>query len=165
MRVDADRGHGRNALADVDHRAPFGEARALLVIFLQPLGEPVEADGHQFAGTLRQGLRAFIDLDAGDTAGLLDQLDQRGAVLCLLPDGLIIENDAGNVFRHRLLRAEQHLAIVAAIVLGGLHLDGLEPLPDGAGGFVGGEDALAGHHHGVGDLVEVGEIHESSSRR
>ena len=43
MRVDVDRGHGGNTLADIDHRAPFGEARAALVIFLQPLGELVEA--------------------------------------------------------------------------------------------------------------------------
>ena len=43
MGVDVDRGHGRNALADIDHRAPFGEPRAALVIFLQPLGELVEA--------------------------------------------------------------------------------------------------------------------------
>ena len=44
VRVGVDRGVGRDARADVDHRAPFREARALLVIFRQPIGELVEAD-------------------------------------------------------------------------------------------------------------------------
>jgi len=44
MGVDVDRGHGGHtpavsAAADIDHRAPFREPRAALVIFLQPLGE------------------------------------------------------------------------------------------------------------------------------
>ena len=85
-------------VADVDHGAPFGEARALLVIFRQPFGEPVEAVGHHLARTIRQRLGAFVDLDAGDRADLLDDIDQRRAVLGLLPDGLVIEDDAGNVF-------------------------------------------------------------------
>ena len=33
VRIDADRGHGRDAGADIDHRPPFREARALVVIF------------------------------------------------------------------------------------------------------------------------------------
>ena len=66
MRVDADRGHGRDAAADIYHRAPFGEARAALVIFLQSLGELVETDRDHLAGAAGQGLRAFVDLDAGN---------------------------------------------------------------------------------------------------
>ncbi len=68
MRVDADRGHARDTLANVDHRAPFRKARTALVIFLQPLGELVEAGGDRFARAVRQGLRSLIDLDAGDRA-------------------------------------------------------------------------------------------------
>ena len=60
-------------VADIDHRAPFREPRAALVIFLQPLGELVEPDGDQFARAVRQGLRSLIDLDAGDRAGLFDE--------------------------------------------------------------------------------------------
>ena len=56
-------------------------------------------------------------------------------------------------------RAEQHLAIVAAVVLGAFGVDGVEALLDGAGGFVGGEDALAGRDHGLGDFVQFCEIH------
>src|SRR6185369_582372 len=54
------------------------------------------------------------------------------------------------------------ISIVAAIVLGAFGVDGVEALLDGAGGLVGGEDALAGRGHGVGDFVEVCEIHSPS---
>ena len=108
---------------------------------------------------MRQGLRALVDLDAGDRAGLLDQLDQRRAVLGVLPDGLVIEDDAGNVLAHRLGRAEQHLAVVAAVLLGRFDIDGVKALLDGAGGFVGSQNALARRNHRKGDFVEFGKIH------
>ena len=164
MRVGDDAGIARDALADVDHRAPFREARALLVIFGEPVGELVEADGDEFARAIRQRLGAFVDLDAGDGAGLLDELDQRRAVLGLLPDGLVVEDDAGDVFRHRLAGAEHHLAIVAAIVLGRFsRADRVEALLDRAGGFVGGQDALAGRDHRFRDLVQFCEVHRGAS--
>ena len=106
----------RDAGADIDHRAPFGELRAELAIFDEPLAQAVEAFGDDFAGTERQRLGALVDLDAGNRAGLLDELDQRRAVLGVLPDGLVVENDAGDVLRHRLGGAEQHFAVVAPVV-------------------------------------------------
>ena len=75
------------------------------------------------AGAVRQRLGALVDLDAGQRARLLDQLDQRRAVLGVLADGLVIENDAGNMFRHRLGRAEQHLAVIAPRVGGRFDAD------------------------------------------
>ena len=149
----------RNAVADIDHRAPLREARALLVIFRQTIGELVEADGDQFARAFGQGLRAFVDLDAGNGAGLLDDVDQRRAVLRLLPDRLVVEDDAGNVFRHRFGGAEHQLAIIAAIVLGRFRRRCVEALLDRAGGFVGGENALAGRDHRFRDLVQICEVH------
>ena len=97
-----------------------------------------------FARTERQRLGALVDLDAGQRAGLLDQLDQRRAVLGFLADGLVVEDDAGNVLRHRLGGAEQHLAIVAPGIGVEFHADGVEALLDRAGGFIGGQDAAAG---------------------
>ena len=113
------------------------------------------------AGAERQRLGALVDLDAGQRARLLDHLDQRRAVLGLLADGLVVEDDAGNVFRHRLGRAEQHLAVVAAAVLGAFRADRVEALLDRAGRFVGGENAAAGRDHGLGDLVEFSEVHRN----
>ena len=151
------------ALADVDHRPPLGEAGAEPAIFLKPLAQAVEAFGDDFVCTERQRLRALVDLDAGNGAGLLDQLDQRRAVSGVLADGLVEENDAGNVFRH-LGAAEQHFAVVAARHRRRLDADRVEALLDGAGRFIGGQDAAAGRDHGRGDLVQFGEIHRRSPR-
>ena len=86
-----------SAVADVDHRAPFGEARAELVIFGQTLAQAVEPFGDRLARAMRQRLGAGIDLDAGNGAGRFDQRDQRRAVLGLLPDRFVVEDDAGNM--------------------------------------------------------------------
>ena len=121
VRIGADAGVARHAvLADVDHRAPFGEFGAEPAIFGEPLAQAVEAFGDHFARAVRQRLDALVDLDAGQRAGLLDQLDQRRAVLGVLADGLVVEDDAGNIFRHRLVGAEQHFAIVAPVVGGAI---------------------------------------------
>ena len=104
------------------------------------------------------GLVPSSTLMPGMAPDLRDDLHQRRAVLGLLPDGLVIEDDAGNVL-HALGRAEQQLAIVAAIVFGQLHADGFETLLDGAGEFVGGENAAAGRRHGLRHLVQFSEIH------
>ena len=41
-------------------------------------------------------LGALIHFDAGQRAGLLDELDERCAVFALLPDGFVVEDDAGD---------------------------------------------------------------------
>ena len=102
------------------------------------------------------GLVPLSTLMPGSDAGLLDQLDQRRAVLGVLPDGLVVEDDAGNIFRHRLGGAEQHFAVVAPAVGGRFHADRVEALLDRAGGFVGGQNAAAGRDHGLRDLVQFG---------
>ena len=56
MGVGVHAGVGRDAGADVDHGAPLRKARALLVIFGQPLGELVESDGDEFVGQPGSGL-------------------------------------------------------------------------------------------------------------
>ena len=44
-----------------------------------------------------QRLGALVDLDAGNGARVVDQLDKRRAVLRVLADGLVVEDDAGDV--------------------------------------------------------------------
>lgn len=95
--VDVNGRHGGDTAADIDHRAPFGEARAAFVIFLQPVGELVAAGGDQFAGALRQGLRSLIDLDARDRARLLNQL---GRLTCLFTARRVRVADG---HKHRML--------------------------------------------------------------
>ena len=90
----------------------------------------------------------------GSEPASADDLRQRRAVLGLLADGLVIEDDAGDAVLHGVGRAEQHLAIVAAAVGGRLRLDRVEPLLDGARALVGRENALAGRDHRLRDLFE-----------
>src|SRR5262249_23084752 len=115
----------RNARADVDDGAPFGKPRAQAAVFRQPLAQPVEPFGDDLARAEGKRLRALVDFDAGYRASTVYQLDERRAVLCFLPDGLVIEDDAGDVFRHGIGRAKQQFAIVAAGVRRRLHADGI----------------------------------------
>ena len=68
MRIGGDAGVARHvsaALADIDHRAPFGEFGAERAVFDEPLAQAVETLGDDFAGTVGQRLCALVDLDAG----------------------------------------------------------------------------------------------------
>src|SRR5690606_24779482 len=79
---------------------------------------------------------------------------ERRAVLRLLPDRLVVEDDAGDIVPHRLGGAEQHLAIVAAVGFVVLDSDRVETLLNRAGAFVGGQNTLAGGDHGLGDIFQ-----------
>src|SRR5215203_6138138 len=161
VRIGEDAGVARLSLADVDDGAPLREAGAEAVVLLEPAGEAVEALGHGLAGAERHGLGAGVDLDARDRAGLLNELHERGAVLRALAQRFVEEDDARDVALHGLRRAEQELAVVAPVVGRRLDPDGVEALLDGRRAFVGREDALAGLHHRVCDLVELVEVHRS----
>src|SRR5690606_1484348 len=144
-------------ICDGDDGAPFREAGAQLVVLGQTLAQAIEAFRHflDFRGRTSQRLRAFVDLDAGDGSGCLDEVDERRAVLSLLTNGLVEQDHARNIVPHRLGRAEQHLAVIAPILLRVLDADRVEALLDGAGAFVGGQDALTGGHHGLCDILEL----------
>ncbi len=157
--VGLDRGPGRDTGGDVDHRPPFGEARAPLVVAGEPLAEPVQALGDCLARKPGQGLGAIVDLDPRNGAGVGDQLDQGRAVGGVLPYGLVEQDPPADVIAHRLGGAEQQLAIVAAVLLGGLHPDGVEALLDGSRRFVGGQDPLARGQHPASHIVQRVQVH------
>ena len=54
MRVGVDRELRRNARADVDDRAPLGEARAELVVLGEALAQPVETFGDRLVRESRR---------------------------------------------------------------------------------------------------------------
>ena len=51
--------------ADIDHRAPFREPRAAILIFLQPIGELVEPGGDDSPGHSGKGLGTLSTLMPG----------------------------------------------------------------------------------------------------
>ena len=75
---------------------------------------------------------ALGSADPRDDAEFRQVLRERHTVLGFLTDRLIIKNDAGDVVAHRLIRAEQHLAIITAVAFGRFHADGVKALLDGA---------------------------------
>ncbi len=138
VRIGLDAGPGRNPVADIDDGAPLGELRAQRAIFGKPLAQPIETFGDDLARAVGQGLGPLVDLDAGQRPRLLDHLDQRGAVLGVLADGLVVEDDARDMVAHRIGRPKQQLAVVAP---------------------VGRKNAPAGGAHGRSHLVQFGEVH------
>ena len=144
----------RPALADGNHRPPFGETGAETVIFGQPLAQAVKTLRHRFTVEAGQRLGAGIDLDARHGAGIGDKTCERRTVSGFLAQGFIEQDNAGNVILHGR-GAEQHFAIIAAIIEVRFHIDGIEPLLDRARTFISGKDAAAFGHHGVGNIFQA----------
>ena len=161
MRIGHDASVARQLvlLPDIDDCAPFRKLRAKPAIFNEPLAQSVESFGDDFARTEGRRLRALVDLDAGNRTCFLDQLDQGRAVFGVLPDRLVVENDAGNVFSHPVGATEQHLAVVAPRIGGALDPERIEALLDGRIGFVYRQNAAAGSDHGGCDLVQFVQVH------
>ena len=96
MRIGRERERGRDAGADVDDRAPLGEARAESAVFREPLAQAVETLGQRLAGKAGERLGAGVDLDAGQDAARREQFRERPAVRGLLAQGLVVEDDAAD---------------------------------------------------------------------
>jgi len=80
-----------------------------------------------------------------------------------LPDGLIVEDDPGDVLAHRFAGAEQHFAIVAARLLVDATLMAskrflMVPVDSSAA------STPLRRDQGQSDLIEIGEIHRASSK-
>ncbi len=157
--IGVDRIVAGDARRDVDHRAPFRKARAQLVVLRQTFAQTIQPFGDGVAGAAGQRLGALVHLDTGNRTGIGNQLDQSCAVFCLLTDGFIKQDDTGNVFAHRIGRAKQKLAIIAAVVLGVFHIDGIKAFFDRGGGFIGGKNAFALCRHRVRCCFQFCEIH------
>src|SRR5690606_5647214 len=141
-------------VGDGDHAAPFGKARAEIVVLLEPFTQAVEPFGYRLAGKTRQGLGALVDLDARHCARPVDDLDERRTILRLLADRLVIEDDAGDAVPHGFVGPEQHLAIVAAGLRRGFDADRIEALLDRTAAFVRSQDALAVGRHPSRNVLE-----------
>jgi hypothetical protein len=107
---------------------------------------------------VRERLGALVDLDPRDHALRGEQLGERRAVVCLLADRLVEEDDAADELLDPR-RREQQVAVGAPVLLGRLDADRVEALLDGAGALVRGEDPFPlGDERGCG-LMELGVRH------
>ena len=89
---------------------------------------------------------------------MLQRFNESATVASLLPNRFVKENYAADKFACTF-GSEQDFPISAAVFFGRLHADRVEALLDGAGGFVGGKDALAGRDQGGRDPVQLSQIH------
>src|SRR5260221_270665 len=117
--------------------------------------KPATPLGVAIGGAAGRRFSARIAFEAGTPSRRFNQRYQRCAVLGLLADGLVEQDHAGNMLAHGLVGAEQHFAIIAAIVLGIGDADRVKAFLDGAGGFVGGQDAFARRHHLARNFVQL----------
>lgn len=111
--------------------------------------------GGAFAIRSSQGYNSLVDLDSGNDVVVLEQLDEWGAVISLLVEGLVEEDHSADVVGELLAGCEQQLTVLAAVLLNVLHVDGGEALAHGASALVSGQDALAGGNDGIGNGTQL----------
>src|SRR6202521_1170713 len=138
MSVSGDAPSGGNATADVDYRAPLGEAGTELEVLGESFPEAIQALGDLFPRRERKWLGAGVDLDAGNDALLVHVLRERCAVLGLLAQRFVVQDDAADEFRSAR-RREQQFTVSASGLFGALHIDRLERLLTGSCRFVRGK--------------------------
>ena len=145
-----------NPVADRDHGAPLGEARAEAAVLLEPLAQAVEPFGDRLAGSARERLRAGVDLDPGDDSPPGEEIGEPRPVRRRLAQRLVEEDDAADELL-QVGRREEHVAVRAPVLLGRFEPDRVEALLDRAGALVGREDAAV-----VGDELPGGCVQVSS---
>ena len=142
MRIRADADDARQSVRDMDDCPPLREAGAHAMVLGEAIPEPVEPLGYCFAGRARERLCADVDLDAGKDVLLRKNLGEGCAVGALLPDGLVLHDDAADELRPTR-RGEEHFPVGASALFGRRDAERVEPLRQGGDGLVGCEDPLA----------------------
>lgn len=98
---------------------------------------------------------SLVDLNSGDDAIVLQDLDKWSAIISLLVEGLMEEDHTTDIVGHLLATGEEQLSVLTPVFLHVLHIDLGQPLAHGACALVRGQDALAGGHNGVGDGAQL----------
>ena len=117
MRVGRDTRTARPAIAEADHRAPFGKARAHAGVFGQACTQSVQTLGHRLPRVKCQVLGADVDLDPGDDARRDQTIDEAHAARVALPDRLVVKDCAADAGA-QVWRRHQQFTIRAPRFLG-----------------------------------------------
>lgn len=112
------------------------------------LGGALALGAHQVNNTL-------VDLDSGNDVLLLQQLNEGGAIVGLLVEGLVEQNDSRDVLRQLVVGGEQQLAVLATVVVGVLGTDISQALSHGADGLISGQNSLAGGDDSLSDALKL----------
>ena len=65
-------------------------------------------------------------LDSNNNATVLDELGEASAIICVLVEGLVEEDDPSDAVVHALVGCEEQLAVAAPVLLCVLNPDGVE---------------------------------------
>ena len=130
MRIRVDAVGRRETVVDLDHRAPFREARTDRPVLRTAFAQVVQTFGDRFFGREGQGFRSLVDLDARDDPRGVQDIDERPSVRGALAKRFVEQNDTGYV-RFGAGCGEQKFAIVAAVLLVARDADAVEAPLDG----------------------------------
>ena len=84
----------RKPIADRNHRAPLGKARAHANVFSKSVAQSIQAFCDLFTRMPGQLLGACIHFDAGNDTRLNEDFDKGRTIFLLLPDGFVVEDCA-----------------------------------------------------------------------
>lgn len=70
--------------------------------------------------------RRRLYLDADDDATVFDELREADAIICVLVEGLVEEDDPADEVVHALVSCEKQLAVAAAVLLRVLNPNGIQ---------------------------------------
>src|SRR5436309_4518271 len=130
-----------NSVANRDHCAPFGKARAELSIFGQSLTQSVETLGNFLAVKIRHRLGAFVHFDPRDDPLLFQRFYETAPVASLLPNRFVKENYTADKFACTG-SGKQKFAICATVLLCGRNINALQSLLDRPRTLIGCQDPL-----------------------
>src|SRR5690606_10613076 len=107
MRIGLDRELCWSSWANGDDRAPFRKPRTKLIVLRESSAQSVEPLGDRLSWKASERFCSGIDLDAGQDADSRQIDRERLAVLGLLPQRLVIQDDTADVVRQACSR-KQH---------------------------------------------------------
>lgn len=107
-----------SVLSDFQDATPLGKVTAVLLVLGTTGGQIVQTLGGAFVFGAHQIDNALVDLDAGNDAFLLENVNERCASIVFLVQRFVEEDDAGNVFGQFGIGAEQQLTVLTTQVIG-----------------------------------------------
>ena len=116
----ADGDHRWAAISDLEHGSPLGEAAALGVELGSAAIETVETLGSGLAIGAADGNDSLIELDTGLDATRAEELDEVLSTGSGLVDGLLVQDDAGDVLLDSW-GGEEELSVSTSVVFGVLN--------------------------------------------
>ncbi len=148
----------RNAIANVNDGAPFGEARSHATVFCKALAQAVQAFGDLLPGRAGKLLGAGVHLDPGKDPLAFERYRKRRAIGSRLPYCFVEENHAADELRCSG-NSDEEFAVGAAVLHRGFDAYSVEALFAGGGALVYGKYAFAFCHHRGGRGFKFTFVH------